>query len=408
MAAFEEVLERIQVQKDEVNHLFVANATEGSAVRTIGKNVNPEYKRNLAAAAKFIAEVYSGYRNIWQLQEVMTTSDFPQLFGDILDRSVLAAYQEWPAPWTSYAKRVLLNDFRSAKIFPPIWGADGPLDPVKEAAPYPNVPLHEQTPLTWSLQKYGRQVPFSWESMINDDLDQLKDIPERLGRAARRTEDWNVSQLFIGNAGPLASFYSNTNGNIINTTNGAQANNPALSITGLQDAYTVLSRMKDENGQPIMRENVVLVVPPALEVVALNILNATELWVSDAKGGGYPGNGTTVGSQTLVTQNWMRNRLRIVVNPYIPMIASSNQDTSWFLFADPNYSREAFRIGFLRGHETPEIWMKTPNATRVGGGAVDAMSGDFATDTIQYRVRHVVGLATIDPKASVASNGSGS
>jgi hypothetical protein len=76
------------------------------------------------------------------------------------------------------------------------------------------------------------------------------------------------------------------------------------------------------------------------------------------------------GYNELQIKNWMAGRLKVVVDPYIPVIATTHGDTSWFMFADPNYSREAIRIGFLRGHETPEIWMKSPNAVRVGGGAM--------------------------------------
>lgn len=48
-------------------------------------------------------------------------------------------------------------------------------------------------------------------------------------------------------------------------------------------------------------------------------------------------------------------------------------------------------IGFLTGHETPELFMQSPNAVRVGGGAVDPMDGDFRTDSIDWKVRYVFG-----------------
>ena len=54
----------------------------------------------------------------------------------------------------------------------------------------------------------------------------------------------------------------------------------------------------------------------------------------------------------------MKNIVKLQVASYIPMIATSNQNTSWFLFADPATSRPAAEIGFLRGHEEPELFMK--------------------------------------------------
>jgi hypothetical protein len=79
----------------------------------------------------------------------------------------------------------------------PSVGLDGALDEVKEGAPYPDAALTEQDAILWGVKKYGRRVPFSWETIINDDLGQLKDIPERLGRAARRTEHRMITALFI-------------------------------------------------------------------------------------------------------------------------------------------------------------------------------------------------------------------
>lgn len=400
-----EVLERAQSRSADVSNLF--SSEDGSSARRLATRL-PGYKVKLARAAKFMESVVTGQLPSYILMEAMTTSDFPLLFGDILDRQVLATYTEWPAIWTQIAKRAVLNDFKDAKIFPPTWGSEGPLDKVPEGDQYPDAAIYEQTPFVWHAEKYGRTVPFSWESIINDDLDQLKNIPERLGKAARRTENNAVTSMYVDANGPHASLYTSGNKNQIITANGASVNNPALTIAGLQDAMLVWNNMVDEAGEPIMREGATLVVPPALEVVAENILNAIQIWITQAAGGGSPDTGTN-GFQQLNVNNWMKNKLSLLVNPYIPLKATSaHGNTTWYIFANVNYSREAMRIGFLRGHETPEIWMKSPNAVRVGGGLSDPMQGDFDTDSITYKVRHVLATTLIDGKATVASNGSGS
>src|SRR5260221_12553988 len=117
------------------------------------------YQENLLAANKFIGDVLKGRKHYSLLREVMSTSDFPQYFGDILDRSLLARYQLWPADWEAFAKRVIVNDFRDAKVFPPVYGADGPLDLVPQGDQYPDSTLYEQTPILWHVDKYGRKVP---------------------------------------------------------------------------------------------------------------------------------------------------------------------------------------------------------------------------------------------------------
>lgn len=412
MPEFLEVLDAIDSEARGARAIFNVKddgiSVRSSAAMRHGRYSVLEYKKNLAAAVKLVGEVVTGRRNPAILKEVMTTDDFPLLFGDILDRQLLAHYTAWPVTWTAYAKRSVLKDFREAKLIPPVFGADGPLDIVDEVEPYPDASLSEQEPITWRLYKRGRRVPISWETLINDDLNQFTEIPRTLALAARRTEHSAVTELFVDSNGPHDSLYSDDFGNIINTTNGSlNGSNPPLSVAGIASGMNVLANMVDESGNPIMREVITLVVPPALEITAKGILNAIQIEDSTTLLGGFPDAGTN-GERRMIVNNWMRDSLRLVVDPYIRTIATTNGNTTWFLFADPNYSRPALQIGFLLGHESPEIWMKSPNAVRVGGGPVSPLSGDFDHDAIEYRVRHVVGATRVDPLATVASNGTGS
>jgi hypothetical protein len=326
------------------------------------------------------------------LQEAMTTSDFPYLFGDVLDRQVLASYREAPSTWQNYCKRGRVRDFRTVKRFG-VYGADQVLSAViGQKGEYPYEEINEDTPYSYAVNKYGRKIRFAWETMINDDLDALKDQPERLGRAARRSEEKFATQLFVDASGPHASFYTSGNANIV-------TGNPVLSVAGLQTAMEKLSAQTDQNGEPILIDTIELVYPPVLEVTVQNILNAITIEATE-KGG--------TAARKLTLQNWMKTTFRPNKNAYIPIVASTaNGSTSWFLFANPDNGRPALEVGFLIGHEEPEIFMKTPNQTRVGGGA-DAMDGDFETDAIEHKVRHVFGGTRMDPKMTVGSNGSGS
>jgi hypothetical protein len=330
----------------------------------------------------------------------MSTSDFPILFADIISRSILTSYTAWPVTWPAVAKKVTVRDFRDNKLFLPMLGGDARLTGVPEGTWYPEVGLTEQTPITFTVKKYGRKMSFTFESMVNDDLDFLRDMPTRLGRGARRTEEREVTDQYIDANGLHASLY--TSANLVVTGNGAATNNPELSIAGLQDAMTVLANQVDESGEPIMVETVTLVVPPALEVRARNILSATELRFGTVAPGATSGT-----QQELTTANWMRNRVNLQVNPYIPVVASGStyKHSMWMLFADPRVGRPAILAAFLRGYEEPQILIKDPNARTPGGGSVNPMDGDFDTDSIQYRVRHIMGTKMVDPKATVASKG---
>jgi hypothetical protein len=381
-----QVLESIRAEEASVQRLF---GKEGTPVR--GKN-NPRYMAKLNEAAKLIADVYTGRKPMHYLQEAMTTSDFPYLFGDVLDRQILAAYREYPTSWQNYIKRGRVRDFRDVKRFS-VYGGDTRLvDVVGNEGEYPYESINENSPYTYAVKKYGRKMKFAWETMVNDDLDALKDAPERFGRGARRSEEWFATNLFVDANGPHASFYTVGNKNIV-------TGNPALSLAALQTALEILFAQTDESGEPIVIEAVELVYPPVLEVTVQNILNAITIEATE-KGG--------TSARKLTVQNWMKTTFRPNKNAYIPSVASSaNGNTSWFLFANPDNGRPAAEMGFLIGHEEPEVFMKAPNQIPVGGGSGDAMNGDFESDAIEYKVRHVLGGTRMDPKMTVGSNGSG-
>jgi len=82
------------------------------------------------------------------------------------------------------------------------------------------------------------------------------------------------------------------------------------------------------------------------------------------------------------------------------------EKTAWFLFADPaQLERPAVEIGFLRGLEEPQLFMKSANASMIGGGDVGAFGGDFDSDSIEFKIRHIVGGAAMDYRGAVGSFG---
>lgn len=399
MDTFLELIESIRTEQSDAASVFKG---EGLPIRGSRRKQDPRYMSQLATFAEVFANVVTGggYRDVYLFREAMSTSDFPLLFGDVIDRAMLGKYREWAPTWPAYAGRRVVRDFRNVSEYD-VTGGEAPLAIVKQGDEYPERALAEAR-TQWRVQKRGAAMPFLWEAIVNDDFQALADVPERFARAARRTEDRAATELHVDVNGPHASVYTAGFANIINAANGAATNNPVLSIVGLQDGFKVLSRKVDTDGQPIQIEMTTLEVPPALEITAMNILNALQIEVVEVGG---------TANQKLITANWMKNKLRLVVNPYIPLVASTaNGHTSWFLHATPQGDalggRPAFRIGFLRGHEEPEMFMKAPNAVRVGGGEVSPLDGDYEHDEVGYKVRYVLGGVVVDPKMTVASNGS--
>lgn len=386
MTEFLDVLESIRAEEADVRRLY---GDAGTSTRS-RKNGIKDYDTKFDTALGLYEAVLAGNRRAsLDFQEAMSTSDFPLLFGDILDRQLLASYKAYPSTWSAYCKRATVRDFRLVRRFT-LDGGEAALPNVEQGGEYKAAALNEGK-YEYAVRKFGRRLPFLWEDFVNDDLDALRDAPARLAKAAGVTEDKFATDLYVDSTGPDATFFS------VGNKNRATGGGSALSVSSLQTGMGAVSSQVDSDGNPIYTDMVTLVVPPALEITARNILNATEIRVA-------AGSASATADQ-LVTQNWMRGRVNIAVNPWLPLIDTTKGTTAWYLFASPSVGRPAIEVGFLRGHETPEVFVKSPNAQRVGGGNVAPEDGDFDTDSIDYKVRHVLGGTLMDPKSAYAAEG---
>lgn len=392
MAEFAETLERIRSEEASIQRLFEG---EGRRVRGGSHQAQRNYTRDLTEAATFVMQVQSGRRPMHHLQEAMSTSDFPILFADILDRQLLANYQELPTAWTDFARRGTVANFLRVKRFA-VDGAEGVMPRVGELEEYRESALTE-TADEYSVYKYGRRLDLSWEAMVNDDLDAFRTAPERLARGARRTEERFAAELWLEERGPHRTLFEARYSNIV-------TGNPALELRGLQLAFRMLYEQRDADGEPIFIDAVTLAYAPALEVTVQNLLNALSIELTNEGGNER---------QVLRAANWMRGRVRAVAVPYMPIIANrANGSTTWALFANPNSGRPALEMGFLRGFEQPALFERLPNMRRVGGGGGgDIEMAAFEDDSRAWRVTHVLGgarlTATGGTKSVIASNGSG-
>lgn len=359
------------------------------------KRFQEDYARRVALTAGLIADVKEGKKPAYYLQEAMTTSDFPILYGDIQQRQILGSYKAWPITYPSYFGIMEVADFRAYNFYT-FDGDQGTLSRVAERSPYPEVNFTESEK-SIQVYKYGKRFGITFEMIVNDNSNVWQSRPGLMAGGARRSEELLATQTIADAAGPHASYFTSGHANIITS-------NPILSITALQTAMTQLANKRDANGNPILIEFVTLVVPPALEIIALNILNALEITINAESAGGSS-------AQVLTTQNWMKNRVKLVVNPYIPIVTTTGTvgNTSWYLIASSSSSPQpAFIFAFMRGRRTPQTFVKDPNARSLGGGSINPLEGDFDTDSIDYKLRHIYGAAHGDFNMAMASKGTGS
>lgn len=371
-----------------------AAVAEGEAKPEAGfrtTRVGTQYNARLIEAANIWGDATSlgglaGMRARTRLAENLTTSDFPILLGGVFDRELLTQYEQIQPVWQKFARRTVVRDFRPKQLVD-LLGGRAILDPVGQGAEYPARALTE-APYSLTVGKRGARIPLTWEMVVNDDLDSFRDLPERLAQGSRDTEDYLATSLLVKASGANTDFFKAANGNAPTAL--------PLTTENLDAALAAIGARKDSEGRPIMISGAVLVAPPGLETQARKILSATELRFTDA----------TTGTVT-VTENFMRGKVELAVNPWLPVIATDNKSaTRWFVVPAPNTARPALTVGFLRGHEQPDLRVKSNAGQSLSGGVIDPREGDFDDDTIQYRARHVLGSAHIDPIATYVSNGS--
>lgn len=376
-------MELLKLMEDWKGFVALSDVTRGE-----------DYERKLVATMDLLSNAHNlpPHKIEYLIREAITTSDFPLLFGDVLDRQVLASYKAVDPVWKAFVKMSTNKDFKVSDRYA-ITGGDQVLARVGEKGEYPTSERNEAQ-YHLSVLKYGRQFDISWEALINDDLGALKDTPERFARAAVRTEHRLTTGQYVHDIPAVPGTSHAVSGQLYSTLAG-EANSGAalLTIANLEAAVQAMASFLDANGEPIMNRAKYLVVPPGLEMTARQILtSANKMWIRTL----------AAASVAMPTTNVIAQYgLTLIVDPYLPVLdpVAANGLTAWYLFADPK-DIAAVEVAHLKGHERPEICMKASDKVTIGGGAINPLSGDFATDNVFYRVRLCFGATTLDWRAT--------
>lgn len=359
---------------------------------------NAAHRRLTPARAKALTEASELWGRAWGgdriaatvVNEALTTSDlFVSATGDLLDRELLARYGDITPDWQEWASPATVRNFKPKKLVD-IMGGKSALDLVPELSEYPYA-KHSTHEYEISAKKFGRRFGFSWEAGINDDIDELRQIPDRFASAAALTESRAALEqlVTVSTGAPLATFFKSYSASAAGALGYAAFQNSgtaALTAASLQAALTGMSTRKDAEGNLVPHNGLVLMVGPALEFTAESILSTSEIRVDD-------------GTITTVQHNGLRGKVRLVINKGLV-------GNAWFLLPDPRTNqRPAVAVAKLAGYDTPDLRVAANTGQRPGGGSVSPEEGDFEVDGVWYRVRHVVGGASLDPIHTFGSTG---
>jgi len=369
--------------------MTILNTEEILAAEAWEKRNTPsgEMLAKAVEASKLFNEGLSG-RNPFKkamLQEALTRADFNIYLGKAFDVEMLAKYDDLTPEWRQIAAPSTVKDFK-AKTFKDLFGGRGAFDKVAEGEEYKE---RNKDQAEYSLQaaKYGNTFKLTFELIKNDELGELRSLPDDLAQGAVATEDKVAFSSFVTAAGPNTAFFKAANGNAPT----------ALPFTreNIQAAYIAMSKRKDKNGNPVKLAStrLLIVVPASLLFEAEQIVNAPT--IPDPAGGA----GTV--------PNPLAGKFRVVISDWLTIInTSAKADTTWYILPEPTAARPALVVAKMRGEENPDIRVKADQGSRLGGGSIAAEEGSFDDDTITYRGRHIVGAGTLDPLLTYVSTGS--
>ena len=295
-------------------------------------------------------------RDATRLTAAINVTGFDQLLGDSITRKMVAEYNASGLDsWKKVVTAGPIFDFRTNRRVR--IGGYGNLATVAQSGAYTAVTTPADEESTYAATKRGGTETVTLEAIRNDDVQGLRRIPIKLGRAAARTLYQFVFDM-IGN-----------NGTIYDSTALAVAGHNNIGTTALAQAPLLAGRLAMLKQTELGSSEVLgiapryLVVPPDLEPTAWGLV------VSPSTGVFVP---TTTQQQNI--QTW-----EIIV------VKTWTDTNNWWLVADPN-DIPTIEVGFLDGKDTPELFVQDmPN--------VGSM---FSNDQLTYKIRHIYGGAVLD------------
>ncbi|HEX6771737.1 MAG TPA: Mu-like prophage major head subunit gpT family protein, partial [Acidobacteriaceae bacterium] len=283
-----------------------------------------------------------------------TTASFSYLLGTSMNKRLLKDYQAWSAEWQKFCTIVPIKDFKQQTRVR--LGAFGSLATVAEDTAYSTISLTD-TAATYVPAKRGNLVTVSRETIINDDLMAIKQIPTKLAVAAAYTLAEFVYAFLSSNANIYDGSALFTSGSPHNNLGSS-----ALSTASMQTGVTAMREQTNFAGKRIGLRPRYLVVPPELEFTAMVV----------TKSAGVPGS----------SNNDINPMLGYVTPLVSPQLSSSTQ---WFFVADPAVV-DTIEVGFVGGQVNPAMFIQD----------MPLYGLNFTNDVISYKVRQEYGGCVVD------------
>ena len=242
------------------------------------------------------------------LEAAFSTFSLPGILSNVANKFLLAGFESVEQAWRRIAATRSVKDFKQVTSYRLTGGFEyeevGPDGELKHAE------VGEES-FTNQARTYGRMFSLTRESLINDDMDALTAVPRRIGRGGALKLNKVFWTAFLDNA----SFFTAARKNY---ADGAET---ALSIDALTAAELLFLEQTDPDGNPLALMPKVLLVPPALNVTASQLMSSLKL----TEGGGsskskVPTDNPHAGKFSVVMSTYLSNPITLAF--YILGVAS--------------------------------------------------------------------------------------
>lgn len=282
----------------------------------------------------------------------MGTSDFPAILANVANKTLRAAYESTPQTFKPISRQASASDFKPISRTQ-LSGAPK-LELVNENGEFHRGSLSDAKE-TYALGTYGKIVPFTRQSIINDDLGAFTRIPALFGSAAADLESDVVWAIITTNAnmGDGNALFSTAHANY--TSSGT-----ALSIDSLSVGRAAMRQQTGLEGRLINILAKTLVVPTAKETLAQQLCASTNVIYTKA-----------------TDQNPFANTLQPIPEPRL----DASSVTAWYLFGSPGQI-DTVEYAYLDGSEGVQL------STRIGfdiDGVEIKCALDFAAKALDWR-----------------------
>jgi len=284
----------------------------------------------------------------------LSTSDFPYILADVANKTLRQAYEAYPRTFTAFCRRTSAADFKY--IHRVQLGEAPSLQKVAEGGEFTRGSMADARE-RYRIETYGRMVPITRQTIVNDDLQAFTRVPAAFGVAAATLESDVVWALITGNVtlNDGVQLFHSSRGNALT---GAGS---ALGLTGLGAAMAAMAKFKGLDGSTVLNiQPRYLIVPAALQMTAYQIISPN-----------------LVPAQTSgVVPEYMRV-LSPVVEPRLDVASA----TAWYLAADPNQI-DTIEYAYLDGQDG--VYIETRQGFDVDGVEIKARL-DFGAGVIDWR-----------------------